>query len=266
MDYYQWNARSLPEDGKCHKCGTELVDLKWNKEAVREMVRTVDADVLRDRVLQVLDYISYSNELDSSYGQCLDNCDNYGHDTNCPNCTLGQIDMILYGWDNFNKEYEEDMRTIYEIKQPLLHPLMPKKVIIYRTINEDGRGYTYRAHDISKPKDGGIPFTYEEYKLYKALDESWSQKYWMNYRNWNQTFVVTIALPSGEYSTEFIPYNPQEIRPHPGPKAWEFLDDKIIRRHYAFHADHAKQLTYELLQIYYPEVIEKYNLKPPVKG
>lgn len=21
MDYYQWNAREVPDDGKCHKCG-----------------------------------------------------------------------------------------------------------------------------------------------------------------------------------------------------------------------------------------------------
>lgn len=60
-------------------------------------IDNMDEKELRKRVKEVLHYC-YNHYKDcDEYGQCLDACDSFGHDPNCPDCSLSEVSGHLSG-------------------------------------------------------------------------------------------------------------------------------------------------------------------------
>ena len=269
MNYYNWDAPRPPKDEKCHRCGSELSDISASKEYITNLIKNLDPQVLKDRVLNVLEYIESAEGEKSEYGKCLeaengDFCDSWGHAENCPSIALGEISTILYGWNRFDKEQFDSYEIVYELEYPLLHPTLPNKVI-HELQPVKGKNSLYVITDIESPERAKTVLTWSEFKAYKKTNKRWNLEYWIDASKWGNLFEVIISLPDSTYAVNKIPpRDSSKVYPYGHPVDWTFEDNKITRNmQYAFNEEHAKKITYQLLNREYPERVIKYNVKLP---
>ena len=74
---------------------------------------------LKKRVKDILHYCYNHYKNHDEYGDCLDSCDSYGHDSNCPNCSLSEISGHLSGITDGVDFFSLDLELKEEIKKEL---------------------------------------------------------------------------------------------------------------------------------------------------